>query len=1263
MITWSLQLQMIIVLMYIYIHVSNACITVEHDDGSQSVCNQTMTIPCTDLQCALPEMKSGSKMIIGAGDNFTLSCDSNMTMYGMNSIVIVGEGSDNTVIMCDSNAGLAFINMNDITIANLTLKECGALRNSTTRNGTEDYTLKFHCGLYFLNCSDVTMYDVIVTDSPGTGVMMYDTLGTVTIANSHFMHNRVPNNTNIVGSVPGGGGVYIEFTYCLPNTTDFDNCRPAQQGNAIYLINNCTFLDNNATTVEENTTKYILTIGSDHQQFGRGGGLSVIFKGNVTNNTFIIANCTTKNNMAIWGGGMLVYFLDSAGNNNVTIKEVNFVNNSIPDRTKTGTGGLKIHYFPQVDSPTNIINVTDCTFESNFAYFGGGTALTTEHEQQGLSASNGITFTCCTWQNNEAHIGSAIDLSSYTDKPVGVFVSPVFNNCSFIENSNEKIGNITGQGTFHSDVVSFTIEGDNYFTGNHGTALILVHAVVEVIENALVVFTDNHGYRGGAMALLGNTWLNMHPNSAVLFVNNSADDKGGAIYYNSAGIRYLNSRKCFIRYYDYRVSPDEWNTSFTFINNTSQNPGHAIYCTTLLTCSRNDTSIIASPEVMKETFHWNNTFTYTVDDNNTIATDPADVDISIEELKVAPGQLYHLNLTIRDDLDVPRKTVLFAHIDNTDNNSAVNIASASTYISDNNVEILGSPGESSKLDFNSITTRVLSFSINVTLSRCPPGFYPKETQNPSLSKCRCSAYDKNERYKHIPHCERTTLQALLQPQYWAGYIPWKNNNILVTGKCPSGYCYSNGNNNLPLPTEANDTKLNELICSPNNREGVLCGRCKPGYHIYRNTKDYKCGKCLIKYGVALQILVTYVPLTVFLLAIILLDINLASGPLNTFVFFSQMLPYLDLYAGGEIPIADAAKPFVEFYQFCYGIFNLQYFESIDGVSGWCTFEYRTALTEVLYGYIVAIWPLVIIFMIWLIIFISDHCICGIKRNVVWCIANCLRQLYRRVNPNGISLSKSFFRGLVTFILLSYTKFTLVTLTLLKPAYLLGPGGNICDVVASLDGTMPFFGGDHLYYAIPAIFVLVFIVLLPLILFATYPCMCNCLGIPVDKLMHFFDTLNGAFKIEYRLYYFSLLYFVYRIALVAIFTFATEVQEHYILQQIFASLVLILHVIAQPYKEMKHNIVDVCLLALIPTVISISFFQLFRVTNSDGASPYAYTSVIQIILLYIPLIYLASVIVYKLYLWRRRRDYVQINDIELLDSMSHEQDQGGDQANH
>ena len=1238
MITWSLQ--MIIVLVYIHMHVSNACITVEHDDGSQSVCNQTMTISCTDLKCALPEMKSGSKMIIGVGDNYTLSYVDAMTMSGMNSIVIVGEGSDNTVIMCDSNAGLAFINMNDITIANLTLKECGALRNSTTQNGTEDYTLKFHCGLYFLNCSDVTMYDVIVTDSPGTGVMMYDTLGTVTIANSQFMHNRVP--TNDVGNVPGGGGVYIEFTYCLPNTTDFDNCRPTQQGNANYLINNCTFLDNTATTVEENTTRYILTVGSNHQQFGRGGGLSIFFKGKTTTNTFTIKNCNTSNNEAIWGGGILIQLLDSAQNNNIIIKEVRFINNTIPYKTGTGGGGIKINFFPQVDSPSNIVSITDCIFDHNSAYFGGATVLMIEREQKVFNATNKITFNHCKWKDNFGHIGSAIDLSSYTDEPGDIFVIPAFKNCSFIGNKNIEMNNMIGLGTFHSDEVSISIEDDNYFMDSNGTALIVIHAVLKFKENASATFTDNGGYRGGAMALWGNTWLDMYPNTRVVFIRNKADDKGGAIYYNSAGIRYVNSRKCFIRFHNYSVPPNKWNTNFTFINNTSQNPGHAIYCTTLLTCSRNDTSIIANqdPEVMKETFRWNNIFTYTVDNNNTIATDPADVDIDIKKLEVAPGELYPLDLSISDDLDVPRNTVLFAHVDN---NTAVNIASTSTYISDNHVKILGSPGESFRLDFNSITTRVLSFSINATLAKCPPGFYIPEGDSP-ISECKCSASDKNERYKHILRCERTTLQAFLQPQYWAGYIPCKNDSVLVTGKCPLGYCHSNGSNELELPTKADPLKLCALICSPKNRCGTLCGRCKQGYHIYANGKDYvyKCGNCsTIKYGIVIQIFAKYVPLTLFLITIMLLDINLASGLLNTFVFFSQMLPSLDLYAGGEIPIADAAKPFVEFYRFFYGIFNLQYFESLDSVPGWCTLKYDSAIKGVMYDYIVAFWPLVFIFIVWLIIFSSDYCVC---RNVrkFFCCFNVLRQLYQRIKPEDMSLSKSFFRGLVTFILLSYTKFTLISLTILTPAYLYSPEGEDCDVVVvNLDGTLKFFGGDHLYYAIPAIFVLVFIVLLPLILFATYPCMCNQLGIPVNKMMHFFDTLNGAFKNEHKLHYFSLLYFVYRIVLVAIFTFAPEVQLRYMLQQVFTGIVLIVHIIAQPYKDKKYNIIDLCLLALIPTVISISSFQLFRVTNSDGVVQFAMA--IQIILLYIPLIYLAVVIVYKLYLWRRRRGYMDIDN--------------------
>ena len=1260
MITWSL-----LITVEVLIHLSNAFIIVEHDDGSHSACNQTY--PCTNLQTALHAMKSGSKLIISAGDNYTLSNEETMTM---DSIVIVGEGSDNTMITCDSNAGLAFTNMQNITIANLTLKECGAWRNSTTKNDTNNFTYKFRCSLYFLNCSEVTIYDVIVTDSQGTGVMMYDVLGTVTIEQSQFKCNRVPIADK--DTTPGGGGVYIEFTYCLPNTTNFTACTPTSQSDATYIINNCTFTNNTGTAVKETTTKYIFPIGAMHQQFGRGGGLSMHFKGNATNNNITITNCIIGDNMAVWGGGVLIDLLDSAQSNRIVIKDVTFINNSIPIKTGTGGGALRINYFPQVQNAANIVNVTGCNFDSNSAYFGGAVSLSPKQEERAHDATNRITFNRCVWQNNRAHIGSAIDLSSYFNEPGGLSTFAVFKNCSFIGNYHMQISDTElhiGMGTFHSDGISFSFEGDNYFIRNNEAALMIAHATVDFEENATAEFVDNHGYRGGAMALLGNTWLNMHRNTTVLFINNSADDKGGAMYYVSAGVRDVNSRKCFIRYYDYQMFPCEWNTSFIFINNTSRNPGHAIYCTTLVTCSWSNTSIETSPEVLRKTFRWENAFAYDDYQNDTIATDPATVNINITGLQIIPGKLHLLNLSVCDDLGIPRKTVFFVH---SNNESAGNLASTSTYIADDQIKVLGTPGEFFLLHFYTVSTKVLSFTINTTLATCPPGYYfPTDTANSSHSKCICSINDEHQRYDHIPHCRESAFKAVLQPQFWAGYPQnIQDGSILVTAKCPSGYCYANGSKKLLLSTEA---ELNELICSPNNRRGTLCGRCENGYYIYANAKDYKCGKCSVKNGYVWQFFAKYFPLIIFLLTIILLDINLASGLLNTFVFFSQMLPSLDLYAGGEIPINDAAKPFVEIYQFCYGIFNLQYFESLDSVPGWCTVEYSSALTGVMFGYIEAFCPLVIIFIVWLIIFFSDYCTCGNQINVVRNINNKLRQLYRRIKHRDVSLSESFFRGLVTFILLSYTKFTLVTLTLLAPAYLYGPGGHRYSVVANLDGTLEYFGHEHLRYVIPAIFVLVFIVLLPPVLFATYPCMCNCLGIPTHKLMHFFDTLYGAFRKEHKLCgHFALLYFVYRIVIVAIFTFMPEIQQRYTLQQLVISVVLMLHVIAQPYRERFHNIVDVCLLALIPAVVSISFFQLFRATNSNSVDQFAMA--IQIILLYIPLIYLAVVIVYQLYLWKRRNGYEQIdhnnNNDDILASgndqlklVASNQYQGGDEANH
>ena len=809
---WQLTMVIIIVCFH---HASSASIVVEHNDSSHVVCEQANSCK---LQPALLEMRSGSKLITSAGDNYTLSNDDAMTLYGMDSIVIVGEGSNNTVITCDSNTGLAFINMHNITIANLTLKECGAWRNSTTRNGTNNFTFMFQCGVYFLDCSDVIMYDVIVIDGPGTGVMMYDTLGTVTIANSQFIHNRVP--TDDVNKVPGGGGVYIEFSYCKPNTTDFDTCSPSVQANANYTIINSNFTDNNSTTVERNLTTFIFTVGSSHQQFGRGGALSVFFKGSSENNTINIIDCHLENNQAVWGGGLLVGVLDFARNNTVVVKHVTFSNNSCSIDAVTGGGGVRVYYFPQIESPRNLIVITDSIYDSNSAYYGGGISVAINREVGDIDT---IRFCNCTWQRNVARVGSAVASFLMDILSTGHVVTPVFDNCSFTQNSNTYKGNsvqFVGHGSLYTDEVPFSFYNKNYFMENDGTALSVLDALIDFKDNSSAVFYRNKGLRGGAVALLGSAVLRVFPNTMLLFEENMATDKGGAIYFIALGVRdivYL--RGCFIQYYNFSISPFEWETKFIFINNTSPNPGHDIYCTTLIPCvwSFIGNSFVKTAEAVQQTFRWNNTFTYTNDDDDAIATDPASTRVTTDTLSFAPGQLYNLNLSITDDVGISRQTVLFAH---SPNDSIVRVANTSTYISTNLIEVTGAQDRQFQLDFQSITTRVLSFSLNATLAKCPPGFYLPETSPVSQSKCRCSVYDANEKYNDILYCDESSSRAFIQSQFWAGYI--RNDSVLFVGRCPPGYCLSNGSRQIPLPIEANNTKLDELIC--NNREGVLCGR-------------------------------------------------------------------------------------------------------------------------------------------------------------------------------------------------------------------------------------------------------------------------------------------------------------------------------------------------------------------------------------------------------------------------------------------------------
>jgi len=100
--------------------------------------------------------------------------------------------------------------------------------------------------------------------------------------------------------------------------------------------------------------------------------VSTYHKGNATNNVIMIIDTLMLNNSAVWGGGICNDVLDGPQNNPVILRNVTFKGNSYPLAARTGGGGIRVNFFPQVIRPKDVFNISNSVFDSNSAYYGGG---------------------------------------------------------------------------------------------------------------------------------------------------------------------------------------------------------------------------------------------------------------------------------------------------------------------------------------------------------------------------------------------------------------------------------------------------------------------------------------------------------------------------------------------------------------------------------------------------------------------------------------------------------------------------------------------------------------------------------------------------------------------------------------------------------------------------------------------------------------------------------------------------------------------------
>jgi hypothetical protein len=992
-------------------------------------------IPCRTLDFALQFQPQISIKFFLASANSKYPLNTSITFNHGENVAIAGNNQSYPQIPkieChqSNESGLAFENSMNIVLKSVQFSYCGALRNSTSKNFSAEsndsstgITLShFKVALYFNNCTNVDMSNVHVNESfQAIGVVMYNTVGKVSINMSNFINNKVVVNGK--ENLFGGGGFAVEFTYCQPGDNSCNDASYNSAGhrnrNAQYFFTGCLFHNNRAIgqslRVVSSSMNFIIPLNTSHESFGRGGGLSVYFKGDATNNTIVIENCHFIHNRAVWGGGLLIEMDDNTINNMVVVSRCFFKHNHCNFTEEYGTGGgaLRIattvyfwdYSYKNRNTTSSVVRIEGCTFIHNKALEGG--ALSVALARQGRSHHSQVTkilISHSTFRSNLGRIGSAAQVSLHPLFPEGYLSKVTFTDCTFSDNNlnysrKTMIVHVLGMGAVYVNGISVDFNDTAKFINNSGSALAVVGAQIN-FSGCNAIFSKNRGGNGGGIALLGVAFLLIGPNTRMNFTDNHVSGYGGAIYNHYIGQENMKSNiNCFMRYEDPFVAPRDWEVWFYFRNNSADKLGNSIYSSSILPCSLAGHNFGKRDEI----FCWNNESwvydsskchcqIYTSARNFTLTNTAKRSDH--RDNTIYPGRDIDLQLQATDDLghDVTKITVYSASIPRKYQDFA-QVDPRFAYIADNSIIFNGQPDKNFSVRIETAAFPKVHINKNVTMKKCPPGFILKPPlKDRESEKCKnmntledngtsasavCQCIGKHS-YRGNLRCYAKDWSSQISTKFWIGFdsnqldMEDSDYSKFLMGSFPPIYSLhrKRSKNSITLSGHNHHRDLDQSICGGEHRTGVLCGKCMENYAVAINSPNFECVLC--NHTMAGKFMghfigyvsLTYFPILILLFVIFYFNIKLTSSAASGFILYAQMISSgIFNITGGTVSYLDVGSfPHVmqRMYRTAYGIFNLD--SLANALPSFCLNKRFTTLDVICLDYVTASFPLIIILL-------------------------------------------------------------------------------------------------------------------------------------------------------------------------------------------------------------------------------------------------------------------------------------------------------------
>ena len=439
------------------------------------------------------------------------------------------------VITCQPLTGLAFLSSTNITMNNLSFSRCGKLRSYAC--------YQIHVAILFTGCSSVELSNLHVNESSGTGVAVYNAMDKVSIDSCQVMYG-------------GGGGLVIEAS----EATSQSFC----------TITNSTFTHNTASSAAAG--QWINPCGSTT----RGGGISVVLRGEATNNTVqLVNNVRLNNNKAQFGGGLFVGFYDNASGNTVTVDNAEVTENeALVDTVGYTSGGGIFIGFNTKQFFGNTFAINNTRIISNKGNVGGGISanLVCNGYANGMCPTGikNLLIEKCTFDNNTAFQGTSAYLSQ-SGKCSQLLIIAVessnFTNghCSTVLRNGYTI--LPCDGSLLVDSMPHVVfHGDVTFAQNEISALSLRSSSVELTSSAQLQFISNSAYNGAGIQV-NSSFIILNNGSSLLFKDNIASGQGGAIYADTCTLGQAGLGDCIVKHSNPSLHPDDWGVNITFVDN------------------------------------------------------------------------------------------------------------------------------------------------------------------------------------------------------------------------------------------------------------------------------------------------------------------------------------------------------------------------------------------------------------------------------------------------------------------------------------------------------------------------------------------------------------------------------------------------------------------------------------------------------------------------------------------------------------------------